>query len=72
MKKSGIVLLVIGIIFTIFTGFNFITKEKVVDIGEIQISRDKKHSFGWSPLIGVGIMLIGGSMYFWGSKGGDK
>jgi hypothetical protein len=68
MKKSGIILLVIGIIFTIFTGFNYITKEKVVDIGEIQISRDKKHSIGWSPLIGVGIMLIGGTMYFLGSK----
>ncbi len=68
MKKPGIVILIIGILITIFTGFSFITKEKVVDMGEIQITRDKKHNLAWSPLIGVSVMLIGGTMYFLGSK----
>lgn len=37
MKMTGIVLQVIGILITIFNGFQFVTREKVVDNGEIQI-----------------------------------
>ncbi|MCC5931323.1 MAG: hypothetical protein JJU28_18890 [Cyclobacteriaceae bacterium] len=68
MKKTGLIILVIGILITIFTGFNYITKEKVVDIGEIQITRDKKHSVGWSPLIGVAVMAVGGGIMLFGMK----
>ena len=32
MKKAGIVLIVIGIVMVFITGFNIITKKKVVDI----------------------------------------
>lgn len=68
MKKTGIAILVIGILITIFTGFQFITKEKVVDIGELQITRDKKHNIAWSPLIGVAMMAVGGGILLFGAK----
>jgi hypothetical protein len=68
MKKTGLVILAIGLIFTVVTGVKFITKEKVVDIGEIEITRDKSHRLSWSPLIGVGIMALGGGMFLVGSK----
>lgn len=68
MKKAGIALLVIGLLITLVTSIQFITKEKVVDMGEIQISRNKKHSFGWSPLIGVAVMLVGGGVLLLGAK----
>ena len=35
MKTLGIVVLALGIIMTIFTGFNLVTKEKVVDIAPL-------------------------------------
>jgi hypothetical protein len=68
MKKTGLVILVLGILITLFTGFKFITREKVVDIGEIQITRDKKHSVAWSPLIGVAVMALGGGIMLFGPK----
>lgn len=68
MKKIGLIILIIGIAITIFAGFSFITREKVVEIGEIQITRDKKHKLGWSPLVGAGVMLLGGTIYFLGAK----
>jgi len=68
MKKTGLVILVLGVLITIFTGFKFITKEKVVDMGEIQITRDKKHSLAWSPLVGVAVMLVGGGILLFGPK----
>jgi hypothetical protein len=35
MKNLGITLLIAGIIMTVFTGFNIITKKKVVDLGAL-------------------------------------
>jgi hypothetical protein len=66
MKKAGIIILVVGLAITLFTGFNFVTREKVLDVGELQISRDKKHNLSWSPLVGVVVMVIGGGILLFG------
>lgn len=68
MKATGIVLLIIGLLLTIFTSFKFFTKEEVVDVGKIEITADKGHRVGWSPLIGIGVMVIGGVVLWSGSK----
>jgi hypothetical protein len=60
MKTAGIVIIILGLVLTIFTAFTFFTREKVVDIGKVQISRDKPHRLNWSPLIGVAVMGVGG------------
>jgi len=60
MKIAGYIILIIGLVLTIFTATTFFTKEKVVDIGKIEISRDKPHNLAWSPLIGIAIMAAGG------------
>jgi hypothetical protein len=59
MKMVGTVLLVIGIVMTIFTGFNLVTKEKVVDFGSVEISTNKKTPIYWSPITG-GILAVAG------------
>ncbi len=58
-KPLGIVLIIIGILMLVYTGFNFKTKEKVVDLGPIEINREKDHPVQWSPIVGV-VLLIGG------------
>jgi hypothetical protein len=63
MKKAGIVIFLIGLALTIFTAFTFFTREKVADLGAVQISRDKPHNLSWSPLIGIGVMVVGGVMF---------
>jgi hypothetical protein len=60
MKKAGIVIMVIGVILTLFTAITFFTKKKVVDIGSVEITADKPHRLSWSPLIGVAIIGVGG------------
>jgi len=62
MKKAGIVILIIGLLLTIVTTFTYFTKEKVVDLGEIEINANKRHSLSWSPLIGIAVMAVGGVM----------
>lgn len=68
MKTAGITLLIIGLALTIFTTFKFFTKEKVADLGNIEISTEKPHSLSWSPLYGLAVMCIGGIALGQGSK----
>ena len=68
MKKAGIAILIIGLLLTIFTTFNYFTREKVVDLGEIEISANKKHRVAWSPFLGLGVMAVGGVVILMASK----
>lgn len=58
-KLIGIILIIVGAIMLVWTGFTYTKKEKVVDAGPIQISADKQHTVNWPPYLG-GILLIGG------------
>ncbi|MFO7525610.1 MAG: hypothetical protein R6W68_09165 [Ignavibacteriaceae bacterium] len=67
-KVIGIIIMVVGLLMTLYTGFNYVTREKVIDIGDIEISADKERSVGWSPFIGIGIIVIGGVVFLAGKK----
>jgi len=68
MKKAGIIILIIGLALTIFTTVTFFTREKIVDMGEIQISANKRHNVNWSPFIGLAVMAVGGVLMLVPSK----
>ena len=42
-----------------YTGFNYVTTEKVVDIGPIEINKEKNHHVQWPPIIGT-VLIVGG------------
>ena len=58
-KTIGIILVIVGAIMLVWTGFSFTKKEKVVDIGSLEISADKKEQVNWPPYVG-GIVLVAG------------
>lgn len=58
-KTLGIAIIIIGIIMMIYTGFNYVTTEKVVDLGPIKINKETNHPVQWSPIIGA-VLLVGG------------
>jgi hypothetical protein len=55
----GIILIVIAIIAFAYQGITYTTREKVVDIGPIQMSADKTKTIPLPPILG-GIALVGG------------
>ncbi|MDZ4822904.1 MAG: hypothetical protein SH856_05550 [Flavobacteriales bacterium] len=67
-RTLGIVLMVLGIVMMIYTGFTYVTKEKVVDLGPLEINQEKSHPVQWSPIIG-GVLLVGGIVIMATSKG---
>jgi hypothetical protein len=58
-KILGTILIVLGLAGLAWGGFTYTTKEKVVDIGPIEASRDKKHHVPIPPIAGA-VALIGG------------
>jgi uncharacterized iron-regulated membrane protein len=60
MKNLGIVIIALGILMTVFTGFNVFTKKKVVDLGAVEISKTEKTPIYWSPITGLVLIGIGG------------
>jgi hypothetical protein len=68
MKKTGLIILAIGLVLTVMSGFNFYTKEKVVDIGKIEINHNKRHSFDWSPILGISVLVVGAGVYLFGKR----
>ena len=55
----GIVLIILGVVGLAMGGFSFTHKEKVVDLGPIHATADKKESVPIPPLLGA-IAVVGG------------
>lgn len=68
MKKAGLIIILIGLILTIFTAVSFFTREDIVKIGDLKITANKPHNYSWSPLIGIAVMAIGGVFVWQGKK----
>jgi hypothetical protein len=55
----GIILVVIGIIAFAYQGVTYTTREKIVDIGPLQMTAEKTKTIPLSPIVG-GVALVGG------------
>jgi len=64
MKKVSIIIVLIGLVLTIFSTITFFSKDKVAGIGAIEITRGKEYFLNLPPITGIAIMGIGGIL-FW-------
>ena len=66
-RTIALIMIVLGIIMLVWTGFTYTQKEKLVDAGPIQISADKEKSVNWPPYVG-GLVLVAGVIILTTSK----
>ena len=52
-------MVILGILALVYTGFNYTTKEKVLDVGPLEVNKEKENTVNWPPIVGV-ILLAGG------------
>lgn len=62
-RNIGIVLIVLGIITLIWSGFSYTQRKNVVDAGPVHISADQKKDVNWPPYTGA-ILVIAGIVVF--------
>lgn len=55
----AVILIVLGIVALAYQGITYTTKEKVVDLGPIQVTAEKTKTLPLPPILGV-IALVGG------------
>jgi hypothetical protein len=56
---TGILLIVIGGIALAYEGVNYTTREKVLDIGPLQMTTEKTETIPLPPLVGA-VLIVGG------------
>lgn len=67
MKTIGAIVLVLGIVMAVFTGFTLVTKKKVADLGPVEINKEEKTPIYWSPITG-GVLIVAGTIILVASK----
>lgn len=68
IRNIGVILVIIGVIMMVYTGFNYVTTENVVDIGTLHIDKKENHPIQWSPIVGAVLFVAGLLMLFVGKK----
>lgn len=59
LTLAGIILIVIAVIAFAYQGINYTTKEKVVDLGPLQMTAERTRTLPLPPIVGA-IALVGG------------
>jgi flagellar basal body-associated protein FliL len=55
----AIILIAVGIVALAYQGITYVTREKVVDIGSVQVTSEKTKTIPLPPIVGA-IALVGG------------
>ncbi|HEX3933813.1 MAG TPA: hypothetical protein VHW43_03980 [Puia sp.] len=67
-KGIGLLLLVVGIVMLIWSGFSYTRREKVVDAGPVHISADRQKTVTWPPYVG-GVLVVAGAVFLISGRG---
>jgi hypothetical protein len=59
MRIVGLILVVLGALALGYQGFTYVTREKVVDAGPVQVSADREKTVWIPPVVG-GIAVVSG------------
>ena len=59
MRVLGIILIVLGIVGLLSGGFAWTQKDKVVDLGPVEVTRDQHRQLPIAPVIAVGLVIAG-------------
>jgi len=65
----GVLLIVVGFIAFTYQGITYTSREKVVDIGAMHITTEKKNTIPLTPIVGVLALVGGGPILVVGRKG---
>ena len=65
---AGIVLIVLAVIAFSYQGITYTKREKVLDIGPIEATAEKKATIPLPPILGAAALIGGVALIFVGSK----
>ena len=68
MKAIGVLLIILGILALGYQGFTYITRDKVVDLGPVEITKQKTKTVYLPPVLGAVALAAGIALLVSGSR----
>ena len=68
MKLIGVVLIVLGICALALGSIRYIDRDKVVDLGPLEVTTERHRSIPLSPVLGIGALVGGVVLVMAGSR----
>ena len=59
MKIIGFLIIIFGLVFTIYTSISFFTQERILKVGTVELTHSQPQYFSWIPFIGLAVMVFG-------------
>jgi hypothetical protein len=71
-KVVGLLLVIVGVVALLYSGVTYTRREKIVDLGPVQIEKKTTERIPIPPLVG-GLALVGGIVLVLSNRGsGDR
>ena len=67
-KVFAIVLIVVGALMLVYPAISFTERDKVVDLGPIEVTQEERHSIPLPPIVGGIAIAAGIALMFMGSR----
>ena len=68
MKTIAIVLILVGVLAVGYQGFSYVTRDKVIDLGPIEVTQEKHKTVFLPPVIGAVVLVAGIALLLTSSK----
>jgi len=68
MKMIAILLVLIGVLALGYQGFTYVTRDKVLDIGPVEITKEEHKTVFLPPVIGAVVLVAGIALLLSSSK----
>jgi len=59
MKQLGIVLIILGVLALAYQGIRYTTREKLIDIGPLNVTTTEKKTIPLPPIVGGAAVIAG-------------
>jgi len=59
MKTVAIVLIIVGALAVVYQGFSYVTRDKVIDIGPVEVTAEKQKTVFLPPVLGAVVLVTG-------------
>jgi hypothetical protein len=68
MRTVGVLLLILGILALGYQGFTYVTRDKVVDLGPVEVTKEKTKTVYVPPILGIVALAAGIALLVSGSR----
>jgi len=65
---AGVILTTIGVLALLFGGFSYTSREKILDVGPLEATRETRETLPISPVIGGLIVVCGVALLIVGAR----